>query len=133
MRKVLLLSLTLGAAALYADDYPYLTFETADGTTTSVRTTSLTITIDGDKLTAGSHTFELADLSKMYFTDSDQSATTVIESIADSDVDGLLADDAEIYDLNGRKMPDVKSLNGNLPRGIYVIKTKKGTRKVNVK
>ena len=37
MKKLLLMALVMaGAMSAMADDYPYLTFETADGTKTSV-------------------------------------------------------------------------------------------------
>ena len=44
----------MGPLATFADDYPYLTFETADGAKTSISTASLTINIQDGKLMAGS-------------------------------------------------------------------------------
>lgn len=111
-----------GVQTLLADDYPYLVFETADGTKTAVSSTMLTITIKDGKLMAGSKEFTLTDLNKMYFSETGE--TTAIETV---DVETL--DDAtEIYDLQGRKVTKAQ-----MRRGVYVIKTKKGTRKVNVK
>ena len=124
MKKVLfVLSMTLGTLAIYADGYPYLTFETADGTKMSVSSTSLTITIQDGKLLVGSKEFTLAELSKMYFSTSDETATGV-EEVSTTTLD----DTAIIYDLQGRKVSRTQML-----RGIYVIKTKNGTRKINVK
>ena len=65
----------MGALAVHADDYTYLTFETADGAKVSVEASSLTITISGTTLTAGSQSFTLSDLSRMFFSLSDESTT----------------------------------------------------------
>ena len=125
MKKILCLFMALvGALTAQAADYSYLTFETTDGVKTSVDVSSLPVTInlDNSTLTIGSQTFALADLSKMYF--STQSETTGIEEISSATID----DDAVIYDLFGRKVTKAQ-----MRRGIYVMKTKLGTRKVNVR
>ena len=123
MKKVIL-SLSMLAGALYAmaEDYPYLTFETTNGEKTSISTASLTISIQDGKLMAGSMELTLADLSKMYFSTSNE--TTGIEEVSIATLD----DTADIYDLLGRKVSKAQ-----MRRGVYVIKTKNGTRKVNVK
>jgi hypothetical protein len=123
MKKIVLIVMALaGALAVQADDYPYLTFETADGTKTSVSSSSLTITIQDGKLIAGSNEFNLTDLSKMYFSTSNE--TTGIEEVNISTLDEA----TDIYDLQGRKVN-----KDQMRRGVYVIKTSQGTRKVNVK
>lgn len=125
MKKILCLFMALvGALTAQAADYNYLTFEATDGVKTSVDVSSLPVTInmDNSTLTIGSQTFALADLSKMYF--STQSETTGIEEISSATID----DDAVIYDLYGRKVTKAQ-----MRRGIYVMKTKLGTRKVNVR
>lgn len=126
MKKIVLLLMTLvGALAVQAEDtYTYLTFETTDGAKTSVDVSSLPVTInlDSSTLIIGNQSFVLADLSKMYF--STQSETTGIEGISSATID----DDAVIYDLYGRKVTKAQ-----MRRGIYVMKTKLGTRKVNVR
>ena len=104
------------------DDYPYLTFETADGAKTSISTASLTINIQDGKLMAGSMELTLADLSKMYFSTSDE--TTDIKEVNTTTLD----ESADIYDLLGRKVT-----KDQMRRGIYVVKTKSGIRKVRVK
>ena len=114
----------VGALTAQAGDYTYLTFETADGAKTSVDVSSLPVTInlDNSTLTIGNQTFALADLSKMYF--STQSESTGIEEISSATID----DDAVIYDLLGRRVTKAQ-----MRRGIYVMKTKQGTRKVSVR
>lgn len=124
MKKLAVLFTTLSVALMVqADNYPYLTFETADGTKTSVSSATLTITIQDGKLVAGSQEFTLADLSKMYFSTSDET-TSGIEEISITSLEEAIS----IYDLQGRKVS-----KDQMRRGIYVIKTKSGTRKVNVK
>lgn len=123
-KKFLLFMALVGALTARAGDYTYLTFETTDGVKASVDVSSLPVTInlDNSTLTIGNQTFALADLSKMYF--STQSETTGIEEISSATID----DDAVIYDLLGRKVTKAQ-----MRRGIYVMKTKQGTRKVNVR
>ena len=127
MKKIVLLLMTLvgGGLAVQAEDsYTYLTFETTDGVKASVPVSSLPVTInlDNSTLIIGNQSFVLADLSKMYF--STQSETTGIEGISSATID----DDAVIYDLHGRRVTKAQ-----MRHGIYVIKTKQGTRKVSIK
>lgn len=123
-KKFLLFMALVGALTAQAGDYTYLTFETTDGAKTSVDVSSLPVTInlDNSTLTIGNQTFALADLSKMYF--STQSESTGIEEISSATID----DDAVIYDLLGRRVTKAQ-----MRRGIYVMKTKQGTRKVSVR
>ena len=57
--------------------YPYLTFETTDGAKVSVSTTALTLSISGNTLTAGSEEFTLTNLSKMYFSETNETVTGI--------------------------------------------------------
>ena len=82
-----LLTSILAPAHAVAQGYPYLIFETADGTKTSVAVESLTLTLGTTTLTAGTKQFALADLTKMYF-----SATSI---------DGEGGSDAVEGDVNG--------------------------------
>lgn len=123
MRKlILLLSILTSAFTAKASDYAYLTFETTDGAKVSVPASSLSINVSGTTLTAGSQTFTLSNLSKMYFSTADQ--TTGISSITTEELDAA----TEIYDLNGRKVS-----KGQLQKGVYVVKNKKGNYKIAVK
>ncbi len=129
MKKILLsLLVAMGAVTVQADSYTYLTFETTDGAKTSVSVSSLTLTISGTTLTAGSQSFTLSNLKKMYF-----SATDETTGISDLRTDDLQLQDAEIYDLSGKKIVNRKSSNSKLPNGAYIVKTKQGTHKLVVK
>lgn len=123
MKKFIVsLLMMMGALVVHADNYTYLTFETTDGAKISVEASSLSITISGTTLTAGSQQFTLSNLSKMYFSTSNE--TTGIKAISAQE----LSDATEIYDLNGRKVQ-----KDQLRKGVYVIKTKSGTQKIAVK
>lgn len=118
-RLFLLLSLVIGVLAVQAADYTYLTFETTDGAKTSVNVSSLSLTISGTTLTAGTQSFTLTNLSKMYFSTADET-TTGIEAITAVTLDEA----AEIYDLQGRKVQ-----KSTLQKGVaYIVKTKTGAR-----
>ena len=128
MKKIVLLLMTLvGALAVQAEDtYTYLTFETTDGVKASVPVSSLTLIISGNTLTAGSESFTLSNLSKMYFSNDDQ--TTAINEIDYSQTDDLLSESTDIYDLQGHKIS-----REQMRKGIYIIKTKSKTYKMIVK
>jgi hypothetical protein len=80
MKRILLSLMALvGALTMQADSYTYLTFETTDGSKVSVNITSLSLSVSGTTLTAGSQQFTLTNLSKMYFTSGDM--TTGIEQL----------------------------------------------------
>ena len=59
---LLSLSMMAGTLSAMGENYPYLTFETSDGSKTSISTASLTINIQDGKLMAGSMELTLADL-----------------------------------------------------------------------
>jgi hypothetical protein len=121
MKKIaltlLILVVTLTA---HADGYTYLTFETTDGTKASVAIESLTLSINGTTLTAGTQQFTLSNLSKMYFSTTDES-TTGIESISIESLDEA----TDIYDLQGHKVTKEQ-----MRRGVYIVKTKSKTYKM---
>ena len=124
MKKIVLLLMTLvGALTVQADEaYAYLTFETTDGARVSVPVSSLTLTVSGTTLTAGSQSFTLSNLSKMYFSNDDE--TTGIESITP----GTLDESTDIYDLQGHKVS-----REQMKKGVYIVKTKSRTYKMIVR
>jgi hypothetical protein len=123
MKKIVIIMMALvGALTVQAEEYAYLTFETTDGAKASVDVSSLTLTVSGNTLTAGSQTFTLSNLSKMYF--SNTSETTAIEEITTATLDEA----ADIYDLQGHKVTKEQ-----MKRGVYIVKTKSKTYKMIVK
>ena len=124
MKKIVLLCMALvGALSVQAEDYAYLTFETTDGAKASVAVSSLTLTISGSTLTAGSQTFTLSNLSKMYFSTADETATGISEITA-----ATLDEAAEIYDLQGHKVS-----KDQMHKGVYIVKSSNRTYKMIVK
>jgi ethanolamine utilization protein EutA (predicted chaperonin) len=123
MKKIVLfLTMLVGTLTAQASDYTYLTFETTDGAKVSVSVSNLTLSISGTTLTAGTQSFTLSNLSKMYFSNTDE--TTGISEVMKANLDEA----TEIYNLQGHKVS-----KDQMRRGVYVIKTKQGTFKLNVK
>jgi ethanolamine utilization protein EutA (predicted chaperonin) len=124
MKKILmLLTMLVGALTAQAEDYTYLTFETTDGAKASVSVASdVTLTISGTTLTVGSQSFTLTNLSKMYFSNTDE--TTGIEEITSATLDEA----TDIYDLQGHKVSKEQ-----MRRGVYIVKTNSRTYKMVVR
>lgn len=111
----------LGTSAM-ADDFHYLTFETTDGAKASVEISALSMTIDGTTLMAGSQTFVLSNLSRMYFSVSDEtSSATDIRQLDNLNSQEILA----VYDLQGHKIAKEE-----MKKGVYIVKTQGGTYKI---
>ncbi len=122
-RLLFLMMMMMGMLVTQAADYPYLTFETTDGNKISVSTESLTLTISGTTLTAGNQSFTLVNLSKMYFSTTDEGTTGISETMV-ADLDEA----TDIYDLKGNKVS-----RSQMQKGVYIVKTAKGTFKVTAK
>ncbi len=133
MKKIVLLLMTLAGALtvqgrvhtlqeMAERAYNFLTFEMTDGAKVSVAISSLTLTINGNTLTAGSQTFTLSNLSKMYFSNTDE--TTGIEEMTSA----TLEEAAEIYDMQGHRI-----VKEQMTKGVYIVKTKSKTQKIVVK
>lgn len=122
-RLMFFLMMMMGTLAMQAGDYPYLTFETTDGNKVSVSTESLTLTVSGTTLTAGKQSFTLVNLSRMYFSTSDESTTGISETMT-ADLNEV----TDIYDLKGNKVS-----KSQMQKGVYIVKTNKGTFKMTVK
>ena len=105
-----LLTMMGGMLTAEAADYPYLTFEKADGSKTSVSTESLTINISGTTLTTVNASFNLADLSQMYFSESDVTAVEAVQEDASwNDAS------CKYYDLQGREVAP-----SQMKQGVYI-------------
>ena len=110
---------------MHADGtYSYLTFEMSDGAKVSVNTESLKLTISGNTLKAGNQQFTLTNLTKMYFSTSDESTTTGIEEVTSATLDDAI----EIYDLQGHQVTKAQ-----MRKGVYIVRTKERTCKIVVK
>ncbi len=120
MKKIVIIMMALvGALTVQAEEYAYLTFETTDGAKVSVDVSSLSLTVSGNTLTVGSQTFTLSNLSKMYFSNTNE--TTAIEEITTATLDEV----ADIYDLQGHKVTKEQ-----MKKGVYIVKTNSKTYKI---
>lgn len=122
----LLLAIMISTLTAHAADYTYLTFEMTDGAKVSVEASSLNIAISGTTLTVGNRSFTLSNLSKMYFSASDE--TTGIDQIEDGETE-MENSATAIYDLQGRKVTKEEMRSGQ----VYIVKTKSETYKIAVK
>ena len=125
-KAALFIMLLAGTLSLKADGYAYLTFETADGKRVSVALTSLTLNLSDSELTVGTQVFALANLTKMYFSVSDETATGIASLPAE--VAGESDESAQYYDLRGQRVS-----RDQMRSGIYIMKTKNKTAKIFVK
>lgn len=135
MKKMImtLAALAVGMTA-GAEEFPYLSFETTDGSVVSVIADGLQMvfadgllkvsTADGEKQ------FAVADLSRMFFS---ASATTAIKELnADGQTNGMKA----VYSASGtylgtvRSMEEIKEMSG---KGLYIIRDNNNTTKTMVK
>ena len=124
MKKLfLLLTVLVTTLTAQAEGYTYLTFETTERAKASVAVENLTLTISGTTLTAGSQQFTLSNLSKMYFSTSDETATG-IEEITSASIEEA----TDIYDLQGHKVSKEQ-----MRKGVYIVKTKSRTYKMVVR
>jgi hypothetical protein len=123
-RIILFMAMLVGVLTAHADNYAYLTFETTDGAKASVSVEGLTLTISGTTLTVGTQSFTLSNLSKMYFSTSDETTTTGISEVMKANLDEA----TEIYDLQGHKVS-----KDQMRRGVYNVKTNSRTYKMVVK
>lgn len=110
--------MSVSVLMVQADIYHYLTFESTDGEKVSIDVSSLTLTIDGNTLTAGSESFIIGDLAKMYFSASDETTVTGIDT-------RRLEEAAEVYDLKGNRVS-----KRQMADGVYVVRTKDGNCKL---
>ena len=124
MKKIILfMTMMVGVLTAHADSYTFLTFETSDGAKASVSVSDLTLTISGTTLTAGTQSFTLTNLSKMYFSTSDETTTGISEVMK-----AHLDEATDIYDLQGHKVTKAQ-----MHRGVYIVKTKSRTYKMVVR
>lgn len=133
MKRIFLFLLTvLATLTAQAYDYPYLVFQTTDGTVTAVAVEALNITSSNGNLVVtnndGTKTFPLSTLSKMYFS---TDGTTDIDSAQTSDTT-----EVEVVAASGVSLGKFASFDEArkaLEQGVYVVKSKGKTFKISVK
>ena len=128
-----LFSVMVAAEVAHADNYPYLTFQKADGSTVSMETTSLSFTFSDGKLigTNGSESVELvvADLTSMRFTANDVNG---IKDVSPADGNNKI----EAFSLLGvslGKFDSLQTFRNKAAAGVYIIKSNGETQKITVR
>lgn len=132
MKRTLISMLTLLAVtAASADNYSYLAFQTADGSTRNIGVESLEMTFSDGKLIASNGTESLeisvADLTRMFFS-SEATAIKDISLDADSPV--------KVYTVEGvcvGSYDSMASASANMGKGVYIVKGEKTTHKITVR
>lgn len=128
MRKTILTFLAFAAVMTARSEvFAYLTFETTDGVRCSVLAEGLEIVFKGSTLCAGGKSLTVSNLSRMYFSDADETTGISSATVPDGDAPG------EIYDLNGRKVAAGRLSSIRLPHGVYLVKTSEKTYKMTVR
>lgn len=131
MKKLLLTLLAVVAMlTARADGYPYLLFQTTDGTIYAMDVESLNINISGGQLIATNNvetqTFTLTDLTRMFFCED----TTGIDEVFSTD-----SGEVSVFTIMGifvGKYPDANEALKALENGIYILKTKSNSVKIAV-
>ena len=130
--KKLFLTVVVAVATVMtanASGYEYLTIQKSDGTMISLASSGLTITFENGNLIATQNgettTLELNSLSKMFFAE-----TTDIQMPSNA------LETGDVFDLQGRRVASkmqLKNLQNQLPKGIYIVKNVQKTVKVTIK
>lgn len=142
MKKIfLMLAFVASFVTANAGDYKFLTVQQTNGAEQSFTASGLTITFSSGNMVINengtSTTVSLSGLSKMYFSDEATGIETLGKSLSS-------ADNAVIYDLQGRKVATSQSLNvstsqplnvstSQLPKGVYIVKQGDRSFKITVK
>lgn len=122
MKRLLFILFVFLGLCSFAADYTYMTFETVDGAKVSFAAEGLSISVSGNALTIGQKTFAVSNLSKMYFSATDETSGVVALSVDD------MTEDVEVYDLRGTRV-----YGERMKTGIYLIREKNSTFKIVVK
>jgi hypothetical protein len=131
MKKLFFLLFIFSAVDMQADDYKYLMFQTSDGQGQAVSTSNLKITVSGGNLivknSSTNATFSLANLSKMYFTN-----TTGISTLNSQNTNVSVT----VFTPAGVNMgsyDDVEAAKEKLQPGVYIFKQADKTFKIVLK
>ena len=134
MKKCLIFfAIAVCALSVRADEfaYPYLVLEASDGTLTSVSVASLTLKFEESSLVltndAGSRNFALSGLKKMYFATKPTAISTSKNNVNEN---------VEVWTMTGLSLgvfDSISEAQQTLSRGVYVVKSERGTFKIAVK
>ena len=122
----------MGTLQAQAYEYPYLVFQNAEGATTAMAIEQLTITISDGQLivtnASGTQTFQLTDLSKMFFTQ-----TADLTGISNTESENEAVEVFTTGGLSLGRFQDINTAKTSLKPGLYIMKSKSKTTKIAVK
>lgn len=129
-RLLFLLVLVLSWGNSFAEEYPFLNIEQANGTITTIESTGASFTFSDGKLfvtqNGTSTSFTLTDLSKMYF-----STTSGIKTIDEEE--GNQYDVTSVSGMSIGKFDNLSDIQSKLNKGVYIIKSGQKKFKITVK
>ena len=134
MQKMFLMALLVCAGMVQAGEYAYLVFTNAEGTTTALSATNLTMTVNGTQLDVtnneGTVNFTLTELASMQFSTTAEQAGQGIENILNADLP------VTVFGINGTSFGTFDNLvqaAQQLGAGAYVISNGKNAQTIIVK
>lgn len=151
MKRLIILAVisALFAKAKADGEYPYFTFVTSDGSVTSVALNSYSMAVESEndtksalklevtddgKLAAispnGDMLFTLTDLTKMYFSDKDE--TALIDSIIESKAESTSTEVFTVSGISLGKFSNMNEAKSALNTGIYIFKTNNKQLKISI-
>jgi hypothetical protein len=133
-KKMFLMALLVCAGMVQAGEYAYLVFTNAEGTTTALSATNLTMTVNGTQLDVtndeGTVNFTLTELASMQFSTNAEQAGEGIENILNADLP------VTVFGINGTSYGTFDNLvqaAQQLGAGAYVISNGKNAQTIIVK
>ena len=134
MKKMFLIALLVCTGMVQAGEYAYLVFTNAEGTTTALSATNLTMTVNGTQLDVtndeGTVNFTLTELASMQFSTTAEQAGQGIENILNADLP------VTVFGINGTSFGTFDNLvqaAQQLGAGVYVISNGKNAQTIIVK
>lgn len=134
MKKMFLMALLVCTGMVQAGEYAYLVFTNAEGTTTALSATNLTMTVNGTQLDVtndeGTVNFTLTELASMQFSTTAEQAGQGIENILNADLP------VTVFGINGTSFGTFDNLvqaAQQLGAGVYVISNGKNAQTIIVK
>jgi hypothetical protein len=128
------MALLVCAGMVQAGEYAYLVFTNAEGTTTALSATNLTMTVKGTQLDVtnneGTVNFTLTELASMQFSTNAEQAGQGIENILNADLP------VTVFGINGTSFGTFDNLvqaAQQLGAGAYVISNGKNAQTIIVK
>lgn len=131
-RVIISLAAAMSAFATEAANYPYLSFQKADGTILSVGVEALEMSFSDGKLivsnSSGNYELNTADLKRMFFADNSETSINDTPAVQDNSL--------QVYSTSGIYMGMYNNQQDFIQKsskGVYIVKQNGKTFKMTVK